>query len=483
MLESLDGFDPHDAVDRMLTLLRSAPEDQFSALTVITRELLGMPIAAITIAQGDTMWPRAASGTDVGEMPRDQWVCNEVVTGDRPVTVANCELDRRFAHLGFVTDGGLRFYAGVPLHATDPQTGVRHAIGALCVGDTRPRTLEPAKQEALQALAGLTEAVIATHISAGVAIDVAEIANRQARELARQDRLFRHAERMAMIGSWRLGLPDNDVHWSSGVRRIHELPEDATLPLDAALGFYPPHARAVVSATLERAVAAGGTFDFEVDFVTATGRNRRVRSIGEAETDGDGTVIALTGVFQDVTDRHLLEQQLRRSASTDPMTGIANRAAFDAELERAIGRAVDDDGHCVLVLIDLDHFKAVNDTHGHLAGDDVLRAVAERLRGPRFADAFAARLGGDEFALILRTRADCEDADALVAALAADLAQPAPSDGRMLPMSATLGYAAVAGEIASSRELLHAADEALYTAKRRRRGSAERHGERRRIEE
>ncbi len=481
MSDSHPSVDPHDAVDRMLALLRVAPEAQFTSLAVIARELIGTPMAAINVAQGGQIWTRAASGVDIDPMPREEWVCDQVVLGDQPLTVDDCSLDDRFAHLGFVTERGLRFYAGVPLHATDPETGTRHTIGAMCVGDVRPRALEPGKLEALRALADLTETVIATHVSAGMAIDVAEIANRQSRELARQHRLFHHAERMAMIGSWRLALPENEVQWSAGVRRIHELPADAAPPLDNALRFYPPHARAVVSATLETAVVTGDPFDFEVDFITAAGRHRRVRSIGEAERDTDGTVVALTGVFQDVTDRHLLEQQLRRSASTDPLTGIANRAAFDAELERAVDRAVDG-GQCVLMLIDLDHFKETNDTHGHLAGDDVLRAAAARLGGEDLAQGFAARLGGDEFALILRTRADCARADAIAARLSADLARPVDSDGRVLPMSATIGYAAADDDTATPRDLLHAADEALYAAKRRRRGSAERHGERRRTD-
>lgn len=468
MSDSHAPVDTFDAVDRMLTLLRAAPDSQFAPLTLIARELLGMPIAAINVIQGDRLWTKTASGIEPLDMPRDESFCHHVVQDDAPVAVDDCRLDARFAALGLVTHGGLRAYAGMPLHTTDPQTGVRHAIGAMCVADVRPRDIDPGKLVALRALADLAETVIATRLSVDAAVDVAAIANEQSRELVRQERLFRHAERMAMIGSWRLTLPDNEIHWSEGIRRIHELSTGASLPLDAALEFYPAHARAIVGAKLEHSIATGDPFDFEVDFVTATGRHRRVRSIGETERDADGTVFALTGVFQDVTDRHLLEQQLRRSASTDPLTGIANRAAFDAELERAIDHAVDGGGDCVLVLIDLDHFKATNDTHGHLAGDDVLRAVAQRLGAPWLDRAFAARLGGDEFALILRHRADCEQADRLVARLTADLAQPVESDGRMLAVSAAVGHAAVGENGGSPRELLHAADAALYAAKRQR---------------
>ncbi len=470
MSESFAPVDPHDAVDRVLTLLRTAPDSQFEPLTTVARELLGTPIAAINMIQGDRLWSKVTAGIEPLRLPRTESLCHQVVLDDRPLTVDDCTQDARFADLGLVTEGGLRFYAGVPLHALDPQTGERHAIGAMCVGDLRPRTIDAAKLDALRALADLAETVIATQMSVGTALDLATVANDQARELARQERLFRHAERMAMIGSWRLGVPDNDVHWSPGIRRIHELPADALLPLDQAMDFYPPHARTIVSNALAEAIEQGGPFDFEADFITATGRHRRVRSIGEAECDASGKVVALAGVFQDVTDSHLLEQQLRRSASTDPLTGIANRAAFDAELARNITLAVEGGGACALILIDLDHFKAINDTHGHLAGDDVLRAVAERLRAPYLDNAFPARLGGDEFAVVLRLRSDCDRAPLLVRQLTADLARPVESDGQVFDVSATVGHAEIGGTVTTARDLLHAADAALYAAKRARTG-------------
>jgi diguanylate cyclase (GGDEF)-like protein len=470
--------DDHDAIDRMLALLRTAPDSRFAPLMVIARELLGMPIAAINLIQGDRLWSKVTGGIDLVEMPSSEAICHHVALGDAPLTIDNCEKDERVSALGLVTDGGLRFYAGVPLHATDPASGIRHTIGAMCVADIRPRTLAPGKLAALCALADLAETVIETQLSTGIAIDVAAIANQQAQELGRQERLFRHAERMAMIGSWRLDLPDNQVHWSPGIRHIHEISADVRLSLENGLEYYPPHARAIVTSTLAEAIESGDPFDFEVDFITATGRHRRVRSMGEVEHDAMGHATALTGVFQDVTDRYLLEQHLRHSASTDPLTGIANRAAFDAALAGAIDRAVAGQGGCTLIVVDLDHFKAINDTHGHPAGDDVLRAVAERLGAPYLAGAFAARLGGDEFAVLLTDPTMCVQADLLTARLADDLTRPVEGNGRTLPLSATLGLAALGDGIASPRDLLSAADDALYVAKRRRRGSTARYGSR-----
>lgn len=470
--DSIPGAEP-EAVERMLSLLQAAPIEQFGPLATIARTLLGTSMAAIRFAEGQMIWTKAASGAYFPPTPRETQLCNLVIGTDATIAVADAREDARFAHMPAVVADELRFYAGVPLRAVDPADGERHTIGVICVADPEPRIMPEPQLAALKALAELTEAVIASHVTATRAIDIATLANAQTAELRRQERLFSHAERLAMIGSWRVTLPDSDVLWSPGVYRIHELPEDAVLPLDQALAFYPPHARAVVEDALADAVATGKPFDFEVDLTTAAGRLRRVRVLGELERDDTG--VALAGMFQDVTDRYHLEQQLRRSAETDTLTGIANRAAFDTALDKAIGRTQSDAAPCILVLIDLDHFKHTNDTHGHLAGDDVLRAVGERLRAPQLQGAFAARLGGDEFAVLLTDRMLVDQVDLLVARLSADLARPVVTQDGAMPCSATIGYAAFVPGIANARELIHAADNALYQAKRRRRGSAVRH--------
>ncbi len=463
--------DPHAAADRLLVLLRAAPDAQFAPMAVIARALFGASFAAIRLLDQSTVWTKAATGIALPPQPREIALCHHVVMEDTPIIVPDARHDVRFAELESVASGGLRFYAGVPLHVQDPQSGERITVGTVCVGDGEPRVIDETLFAALIALAQLAETVLAAQIHADRAIDIAIDANAEAAVLARQERVFGHAERMAMIGSWRMTLPDRGIYWSPGVRRIHETPLDHTLPLEEALTFYPPAALATVNAAIEHTLETGEPFDIEVDFITATGRERRVRSIGELERRGSRD-IAMTGVFQDVTDRFRLEQQLRQSAATDPLTGIANRAAFDAALDQAIDRAAQGVAPCTLVLLDLDRFKATNDAHGHLAGDDVLRAIGERLGAAWLTGSFAARLGGDEFALLLTDRAMCDDIDTLLPRLTTSLAQPVASGEHDLPCSATIGHAAFGPGIANARELIHAADTALYDAKRRRHAAA-----------
>lgn len=158
-----------------------------------------------------------------------------------------------------------------------------------------------------------------------------------------------------------------------------------------------------------------------------------------------------------------LAEENRRLAHVDSLTGLANRRAVMAALDEA---AQDGEGFGV-ALIDLDGFKAVNDTHGHAAGDALLRTVATRLETAVAAPDLVGRLGGDEFIVILRNAPDDADLARRGNGLLIALCRPVTLGDRPVRFGASLGFARhdpAAGDIES---MLHAADEALYAAKRR----------------
>lgn len=162
---------------------------------------------------------------------------------------------------------------------------------------------------------------------------------------------------------------------------------------------------------------------------------------------------------------------LRRQARTDGLTGLLNRRACHERLEAEVAAALDSGSSLGLVAIDLDHFKFVNDAHGHAEGDRILRAVAERLISAVRATDVAARLGGEEFALILPGAAPgqaMETAERARAAIA-DLA----IGGRSLTASA--GIATCPEHSRNAGRLLELADAALYAAKRAGRDRCERY--------
>jgi diguanylate cyclase (GGDEF)-like protein len=167
----------------------------------------------------------------------------------------------------------------------------------------------------------------------------------------------------------------------------------------------------------------------------------------------------------DVTSRQRQETALRERADTDPLTGLYNRAAFESILrDRLLQRP-----HGVVLLVDLDGFKAVNDTHGHATGDQLLVAVAEKIRGSVRNTDVVARLGGDEFVVWLEGQVP--EPGKIANSLIARLVAAAMSVVRTPAVSASVGICrAIDG--ASIEQLLHGADQAMYAAKRAGKGRA-----------
>jgi diguanylate cyclase (GGDEF)-like protein len=144
---------------------------------------------------------------------------------------------------------------------------------------------------------------------------------------------------------------------------------------------------------------------------------------------------------------------LRRQAVTDPLTGIGNRSALRRRLDTAPGPVS-------LAIIDLDHFKPVNDTHGHDIGDAVLRVVADRLRGAVRADDLVVRYGGDEFVVVFANETPPDGAAQLAQRIVATLAAPIALHGLAITVGASIGLAT-----AGAHAVVHDADAALYRAK------------------
>ena len=463
-----------------LALLDTEPEREFDSLVALAAEMLDCPTALMTLVDRDRLWIKAASDGGKVEVDREVGMCNFTIRGTVPMVVDDLSRDSRFVANPLVAaSDGVRFYAGAPIHAIDG-AGQRHAIGALCVLDTHPRSLNEAGRRALTHLATLAETTIAARTAAQQALAIAVTADRQAAILARQDRIFRQAERMAAIGSWRVMWPDGGLEWSDGVFRIHELPIGQLPAPSVAIDYYPVHARQQVLDAFAAVIETGTPIDLELDFVTALGNPRRVRVQGELEHRAPQETtepIAIVGIFQDVTERHALEVSLRQTADTDALTGIANRAAFDRALDAAMGRSHASGSPLLLALVDLDGFKAINDTLGHTAGDDVLRNVGAVLKRPWLRGSFAARLGGDEFAIIIE--------DPVLVAMQADIAArlqdalgfPIALDGLAMVSAGTVGVAALEPDCHSVRDFVHRVDTVLYQAKR------DRIGERRRSDQ
>ncbi|MFC6410897.1 diguanylate cyclase domain-containing protein [Planobispora longispora] len=164
-----------------------------------------------------------------------------------------------------------------------------------------------------------------------------------------------------------------------------------------------------------------------------------------------------------VRQQERAEQLLTYQASYDPLTGLANRRTILSRLEESVAGDV-------LLYLDLDGFKAVNDTHGHEAGDALLVEIGNRLSGAVRDGDLVARLGGDEFALLCPGPADVSEITALAERLLAVVTEPVGYHGHELRVGTSIGIAVHAGGVTSPGDLIRAADVAMYQAKRGGRG-------------
>jgi diguanylate cyclase (GGDEF)-like protein/PAS domain S-box-containing protein len=182
--------------------------------------------------------------------------------------------------------------------------------------------------------------------------------------------------------------------------------------------------------------------------------------------DERGEVQGFYSVTIDVTETRRYERMLQELTQVDTLTGLANRRRFESVLPEAMARARRSRRPMALLFLDLDRFKAVNDTHGHAVGDEVLKALAARLRACVRATDTVARLAGDEFVVVLEGLNAGQEAHQVAAKIIEAMHLPIETEVGPLHLSTSIGVAIDRGEEATRPEaLLHKADKALYAAK------------------
>jgi len=220
-------------------------------------------------------------------------------------------------------------------------------------------------------------------------------------------------------------------------------------------------------AVLDRHLA-GETPHFEHEYRMRhlDGAERWILCRGVAVRDESGRPVRLAGSQTDITERRRITDDLAHAALHDDLTGLANRTLFTAMLERSLARVRRSPSHiCAVLFVDIDHFKLINDSLGHLVGDRFLVAIGKRFLQHLRPGDLLARLGGDEFAVLLDDVGDPEAAAAVASRLQAALHAPFDLEGRELYASASIGIAFGTSGYARSEELLRDADTAMYRAK------------------
>ncbi|MBS1189364.1 MAG: hypothetical protein H6R10_1156 [Rhodocyclaceae bacterium] len=318
--------------------------------------------------------------------------------------------------------------------------------------------------------------------------------------LRESERSLKKAQAIARMGSWEWDIPSGRLRWSDETYRIfgrqpgHDSPSH-----EAFLDTVHPDDRPLVARSMEGALR-GENYDIEHRIRLPGGEVRVVHQIGEVEFDDagkpvkmlgtvhdpSGRPVRMLGTVHDITERKRAEDELRRAnerlgaqlmeierlrailqeqAIHDPLTGLFNRRYMEETLAREFAGAERENYPVSLVMVDIDHFKRVNDTYGHQAGDMVLTDLSETLSGHIRGRDIACRYGGEEFLAVL------PHTPIEVAAHRAELwrasfeALELEYEGQTFRATISLGVAAFPAHGTTSQAVLAAADKALYAAK------------------
>ncbi|MDO9369953.1 MAG: EAL domain-containing protein [Sphingopyxis sp.] len=199
--------------------------------------------------------------------------------------------------------------------------------------------------------------------------------------------------------------------------------------------------------------------------VTIDGAPRWWELSASPRLDEAGKFLGFRGVGSDVTEQRATAEQIAKMARFDNLTGLPNRLSLNEDLARAMAHALDAKTRCALLIIDLDRFKAVNDTLGHPVGDKLLAQVAARLKGLMERGMTCGRLGGDEFAVVLHNVPSADAAESLAERLITTISRPYVVDNHQLFVGASIGFAIGPQDGATVETLTRNADLALYKSK------------------
>ena len=264
---------------------------------------------------------------------------------------------------------------------------------------------------------------------------------------------------------WHDDLVSGRSVWSRECYDLVELDPHAPPPTGGLRAFAHPSDTDQLDSLVRAAIDARTAYGFEHRIITSRGKERYVQVNASIAYDSAGRAISIAGRAGDVTDRRNEETELWRKANFDSLTGIANRLRFKTGVENALNDTHNIGRMLGIICIDLDRFKTINDTFGHIVGDEVLCAVSRRLEACTRPEDLVARLGGDEFVILIAGFEDEAVVDALCARVIASFVKPIAVDGRAFEVTASLGVAIYPRHGASVDDLLHAADVAMCDSK------------------
>ena len=298
-------------------------------------------------------------------------------------------------------------------------------------------------------------------------------------ETLRSRALLARSQSLASMGSWEWRRTGDNFAWSDEMYRILGTTRQASgRPTRAALlAHVHPLDRLPVERALADALEHGSAFGIEFRIVRADGTMRRLLEQTSVERLADDTIVAVHGIRRDITEQTEANERIRSLAFFDPLTGLANRSLFRDMVQHRLAQSVGRGSRCAVLVVDIDRFKLINETHGQQAGDEVLKVVAHRLRDCLKAtepngstrqlptEESIARLGGDEFTVLLGDIFDPQQADEAAQRIVRALGEPILVGAHTLTLSASIGVGITPDDGDDADALLKSAGTAMHAAK------------------
>ncbi len=306
-------------------------------------------------------------------------------------------------------------------------------------------------------------------------------ASRTRQELERSTAKLARAQDLARMGSFAWKAGSSAPTLSVEALRVLGFRLGAPASLRRLMRALSPESRASLTALLREAIDHLSVLTTDVAVAQRGGRQRIVHIEAEPEFAEGGRLIGYSGIVQDLTDRRLAEDKIRRLDNLDALTALPNRRQLIRRIERALEISRRGEHQVALLLVDLDRFKIINDTLGHSAGDELLLEVSRRLKKcvphndevleaggvPETALALeaVARLTGDEFMALLPEVAQEGEAQRLAARILEALREPFLVGGQECFLTASIGIALYPRDGANAAELMKNADMAMHAVK------------------
>lgn len=444
---------------RSYSILDSPHEKAFDDLARLAGQICQTPIALVSLVDAERQWFKSNLGLDLRETHRELSFCAHAILGDDIFEVEDTLEDPRFVRNRLVTsDPKIRFYAGMPL-----VTSQGAAIGTLSVIDRIPRRLTTEQKEALRVLARQVVAQLELRkgaLIAQVELRNAVLAERDARQAS--ETRFRSLFERNLAGVYQSTVDGKLLECNESFARIlgYDSVEEVMSRPTWDLYFTAAERQEAIAILRERR----DLVNFELRMRRRDGTAVWVLE-NETIHEEPGKPAIIEGTVIDITDRKLAEERIQYQAYHDPLTDLPNRLLFNDRLTVAIAHVRRSGGKLAVFFLDLDHFKMINDTMAHSAGDDLLRGVAARLQAHLRQDDTVARMGGDEFTILLPDIPDAEGAAKVARKLLESFREHYVVHGREIFITASIGIGLYPDDGADAATIVKNADSAMYRAK------------------